>query len=787
MKIAADLRIIEHGVTGGLSQLIEGVLRSLLERDRDNEYLVFCTPANYSLLDPGFPNLQRVSLAFPNYDQELDDQLRYRGDIDVLFRAYPGTELGGVPLERQVVCIPDLQQEAFPDFFNRDRLRLRRQAFHHFQSGAGAIGTISEFTRGQLLADPWTRCDDIFLMPPSLPLGHDTDAPLTDAETGLMPVGPFFLFPANPWKHKNHARLLAAFDQFCRRRGPGVPLVLTGNREGFDEIAAPYRHLPVRHLGYVRPEFLRALYKRALALVYVTLFEGFGIPLLEAYSAGTPVVCSDTTSLPEVAEGAAVMCPPTDVDAIAAALERIADDDPLRRRLVELGKMRLRDFTWQRSADELLDAFERVAHRANMGVPAIRVDSPPVVSIVTPSFQQGKFLKRTIDSVLAQDYPHIDYRVIDGGSTDETLAVLASYGDRVRWCSEKDRGQAHAINKGLAETTGRIRAYLNSDDLLRPGAVSAAVEHFRRHPSCDLVYGEAAFIDEADELLRFYPTKPYSLENLMETCCISQPSAFWMSRIGDLVGAFDESYGFAMDYDYWLRIAKAGGRIMDAPGIWSATRLHATAKTCGGSRDRIFAEIWRTCAEHGGYVSYTAIDSWLRACLFPRYPALIRLRPLLARVLFVHSKYLGRTSPKPPMPAYMVGKALEYAYRVGRRFPGMNLVRKLLPRKPSVGGNRADNWLVPECRFYPKRRGPAEAIRLIGEAATPMRLVVRQGRETIAEFDLAGKEVTELTLPVRDSSEPVLLTFSDEVAGLIDRHPVSFRVLGTNLYREEEA
>ncbi|HEX3315230.1 MAG TPA: glycosyltransferase, partial [Gemmataceae bacterium] len=515
--------------------------------------------------------------------------------------------------------------------------------------------------------------------------------------------------------------------------------------------------------------------------------EGFGIPLLEAFAAGTPVVCSDSTSLPEVAEGAALLCSPTDEGAMADALERIADDDPLRRRLVELGTRRLCDFTWERSADELMDAFERVACRARMGEPAIRVWSPPVVSIVTPSFQQGKFLKRTIDSVLAQDYPHIDYRVVDGGSTDETVEVLASYGARVRWVSEKDRGQAHAINKGLAQATGRIRAYLNSDDLLRPGAVSGAVEHFRRHPSCDLVYGQGAYIDDADELIRFYPSEPYTFENLMETCCISQPSAFWTSRIQDLVGSFDESYGFAMDYDYWLRIAKAGGRIMDAAGVWSATRMHASAKTCAGSQDRIFAEIWRTCTHHGGYVSYTVIDSWLRACLFSRHPMLTHLRPLFARVLFVHSKYLARSSPKPPLPAYMIGKAIHYASRLGRRLPGMNLVRALWPRSLKLDGARPDNWLVPECRFYPRRRGPAEAIRLIGQAAAPMRLVVRQGRETIADFELPGASISALTLPVRESREPVLLTFSDEVAGLIDRQPVSFRVLATNLYREDEA
>ena len=225
---------------------------------------------------------------------------------------------------------------------------------------------------------------------------------------------------------------------------------------------------------------------------------------------------------------------------------------------------------------------------------------------------------------------------------------------------------------------------------------------------------------------------------------------------------------------------------MDADAVWSATRMHASAKTCGGPRDRIYGEIWRTCTEHGGYVSYTVIDSWLRSSFFPRYPVPFCLRPVLARLLFVHSKYLARKSPKPPMPAYMLGVAIHYAGRIAWRLPGARRIRSLFPRDPAGRGNRPDNWLVPKCRFYPKRRGPAEEIRLIGQAATPMRLVVRQGRQTIGDFELAGGSVSSLTLPVTESEEPVLLDFSDQVADLIDRQPVSFRVLGTNLYREAD-
>ena len=108
---------------------------------------------------------------------------------------------------------------------------------------------------------------------------------------------------------------------------------------------------------------------------------------------------------------------------------------------------------------------------------------PPLVSIVTPSYNQGRFLRRAIDSVLRQSYPHIEYVVVDGGSTDESVAVLKSYGNRLAWVSEPDRGQAHAINKGFARASGAVRAYINSDDFYNPGTLHAVGEHFRDNPA----------------------------------------------------------------------------------------------------------------------------------------------------------------------------------------------------------------------------------------------------------------------------------------------------------------
>jgi len=221
------------------------------------------------------------------------------------------------------------------------------------------------------------------------------------------------------------------------------------------------------------------------------------------------------------------------------------------------------------------------------------------VSIVTPSLDQGQFLRRTVESVLGQSYPRVEYFVMDGGSTDESLEILRSYGDRFRWFSGPDAGQADSINKGFERCQGEVRAYLNADDVLRPNAVEVAVAHFRAHPECDLVYGCATFIDADDRMLGMYDTDEYSFERLARTCCICQPAAFWRARIARKVGPFDPGLHFAMDYDYWLRIARAGGRIHHIADVLADARVHPGAKSNRPERTAIYAEIFRALKTAG--------------------------------------------------------------------------------------------------------------------------------------------------------------------------------------------
>jgi len=225
----------------------------------------------------------------------------------------------------------------------------------------------------------------------------------------------------------------------------------------------------------------------------------------------------------------------------------------------------------------------------------------PLVSIITPSFNQGRFIKHTIESVLNQTYPNIEYIIIDGASNDETIDILNSYSSKFKWISEPDNGQANAINKGFALSKGDICSYLNSDDVLFPSAVEKAVKYFDKHPECDMLYGKAQHIDENGEFISMYNTDEYSFKRLMKDCCICQPSAFWRKRMAQTVGLFNDKFHCSLDYEYWLRIAVGGKCIHYYPEILASSRVYPDTKTIS-NRNQAIRENIQICVDIGGYV-----------------------------------------------------------------------------------------------------------------------------------------------------------------------------------------
>jgi GT2 family glycosyltransferase len=213
-------------------------------------------------------------------------------------------------------------------------------------------------------------------------------------------------------------------------------------------------------------------------------------------------------------------------------------------------------------------------------IPALPA-APPRISIVTPSYKQAHFIGHTIDSVLAQGYPDLEYVVQDGGSTDGTVELLRSYEQRLTsWESVPDKGQSDALNTGFARTTGAIMAYLNSDDMLLPGSLATVAAYFAAHPEVEAVYGHRIIIDEANQEIGRWVLPPHDPEVLHYADYVPQETLFWRRSAWERAGGrIDTSFRFAMDWDLLLRLQGAGARIVRLDRFMGAFRVHAAQKT----------------------------------------------------------------------------------------------------------------------------------------------------------------------------------------------------------------
>jgi glycosyltransferase involved in cell wall biosynthesis len=206
-------------------------------------------------------------------------------------------------------------------------------------------------------------------------------------------------------------------------------------------------------------------------------------------------------------------------------------------------------------------------------------DGGPLISIITPSYNQAAFIEQTVRSVLLQDYARLEYIVMDGGSTDGTLEVLRRYAPWLQWTSAPDGGQADAINQGLRRATGQVVAYLNSDDLYWPGALSRVAQFLAERPEVGVVYGDCLVIDAEGRPLGHLPRHTFDRQRMIERGeFIPQPAAFWRRAVSEQVGAFDPTLHLALDHDFFIR-ASGAFTVAYRPQTLAAFRLHGGSKT----------------------------------------------------------------------------------------------------------------------------------------------------------------------------------------------------------------
>jgi glycosyltransferase involved in cell wall biosynthesis len=252
--------------------------------------------------------------------------------------------------------------------------------------------------------------------------------------------------------------------------------------------------------------------------------------------------------------------------------------------------------------------------------------SLPLVSIITPSFNQAPFLDSTIRSVLNQDYPAIEYMVVDGGSTDGSVEIIRKYENKLAWwISEKDKGQTDAINKGFNRASGEILAWINSDDTYNPGAVSSAVKYLNENPEVAMVYSDCNYINEDGKIIGQFPAAQTDYRKLRQGYVhIPQQTMFFRAKYWKELGPLDPSFYFAMDYDLWTRIAAQAPLKYISGQTWANFRIHTDSKT-NINDERGWKEMLRVHYRDGGiFFSVIVAKYYLRKIIGPLWKWRIR-------------------------------------------------------------------------------------------------------------------------------------------------------------------
>lgn len=609
MKIGINLLQLNPGKIGGMERYIRTLIRHILEEHVEIELFLFVTTESISTFPDDVPGVSKILIDHATYGKTIFSSIVQEG-ISLYF--CPLLVIDPVLIHiPTVVCIPDMQHEYFPEFFTDEILAWRRLHFKASADAATGILTLSHYSAETISAKLGVSSDKVHAVHLAADDAFGVTTTLAEkdrvrAKYALPEI--FGYYPANTWPHKNHLCLLDALVAYRTAHGSPPVIVLTGAMTtGSDPLTKEVcqRDLQdfVRFIGYVPHEDLPVLYQCAQFLVFPSLFEGFGLPVVEAMMSDCPVICSNTTSLPEVAADAALYFDPLRPDQIADAMYRVLHDAGIRKELLTNGRSRAAEYSWRSTAEQTVAIFNAVL-KAKRPEP---IPASPRITVVTPSYNQGEFIEETILSVIGQGYPNLEYLVNDGGSTDNTVEILKKYTDRVLWVSQKDNGQADAVNKGFQQATGEILGWLNSDDTYLPGALDTVMKAFRDNPQALMVYGNAYYTNRYGSISGEYLTERFDSERLAHKCYICQPAVFIKKELFAELGDLDVSLHTCMDYEYWLRVSKHfHDRVIFIDDFLATSRMYDENKTLA-LREKVYSELFATVKKYHGFVP----DSWV--------------------------------------------------------------------------------------------------------------------------------------------------------------------------------
>lgn len=670
MKLGINATGLYPGKVGGAEQYLRNILNELTNYPEIEVYLFLNETAITTFEETERQKLIWIDLSY-NHDAQLKGYIALY-NIDVwfcpLFHLIPVD--CGIP---NITTIFDIQQEYFPQNFDRKVLKARKRLTEKTVRRTDLILTISEYSKKTLMEKfglPDEKIKVTYLDADSSFEKSIDPYILADIKANLPEQ--FILFPANMWPHKNHINLIKGYSIAKKKQELPLKLVFTGAQEREstqigEAIEASGLRDQIVYLGYLPQEHMRYVFRCATMLAFPSLFEGFGIPLVEAMASDLPIICSTSSCVPEIVGDAGILFDGNSPEQIADAILKVYNDPELRDRLIQNGRRRRGLFSWEKCARETIGYIQQMY--IPQKAPKLRISKHPKVSVITPSYNQGPFIRDTIESVLNQTYDNIEYIVMDGGSTDETVSILKEYGDRIKWVSEKDKGQADAVNKGIAVAKGEIIGWLNSDDTYFPEAVEKAVNAFISHPGYDMIYGEGVYIDKEGRVTDSYNTKMFDYDEFASDCFICQPTAFFTKEIVDKVGGLRTELQLCMDYELWMRIGKVG-KILYIPERIATSRMYEENKTLS-RRGEVYPECCREVKRHYGYVPHNWLVGYATyiAETHPQMKRRYYYLFLFLRYNYAHPRYffyllkqyarLRKQAKKPPVlsdPSEMKGK-----------------------------------------------------------------------------------------------------------------------------------